>query len=208
MREIPGSMRKSTQITWRLTPVVVGLALMWLITAVNLLLLQGAWLRYGIRPHDPGGLWPNLLFSPFLHLGLAHLLANSGPFVVLGGLIALQSPLRFVLVSLVGAFVGATVIWIVGPPGSVHIGASGLVFTYFGWLIARAIRERSVIAIALGLFTLLLYGGILWGLSPVQLGISWQGHLGGLLGGLGFARVWPTPNRKLSPALHPRRTFV
>ena len=60
------------------------------------------------------------------------------------------------------------------------IGASGLVFTYFGWLIARAVRERSMLAIGLGVLVLVLYGGILWRLSPFQLGISWQGHLGGL----------------------------
>jgi membrane associated rhomboid family serine protease len=208
MRDRRGSSITSTEVVWRLAPVIVALALMWLVTAINLLLLHGAWLRYGIRPHDPAGLWPNLLFAPFLHLGLAHLLANSAPFAVLGSLIALQSPWRFVVVSIVGAVVGAAVIWILGPAGSVHVGASGLVFTYFGWLIARAVRERSVAAIAVGLITLALYGGVLWGLSPFQLGISWQGHLGGLLGGLGFARIWPAGNRRSVPALQSRRSLV
>jgi membrane associated rhomboid family serine protease len=131
-----------------------------------------------------------LIFAPFLHVGLAHLLANSAPFAILGSLIALQSPWRFAVVSIAGAVVGGVVVWFLGPPGSVHVRASGLVFTYFGWLIARAVRERSVLAIVLGLLTLALYGGVLWGLSPFQLGISWQGHLGGLVGGLGAARVW------------------
>src|SRR5205807_7305535 len=132
---------------WGLAPVLLALVLMWLVTAVNILVFHGAWLGYGVRAHDPSGIWPNLLFAPFLHLGLAHLLANSAPFAVLGSLIALQSPWRFVVVSIVGAVVGAAVIWILGPAGSVHVGASGLVFTYFGWLIARAVRERSVAAI-------------------------------------------------------------
>jgi membrane associated rhomboid family serine protease len=176
---------------WRLIPVAVLLALMWLATAVNLLVLHGAWLAYGIRAHDPSGLWPNLLVAPLLHAGLAHLVANTVPFAVLGGLIALQAPWRFVLVSLAGAIIGAAVVWILGTPGSVHIGASGLVFTYFGWLIVRAIRERSILAIVLALVTLGLYGGVLWGLSPFQIGISWQGHLGGLLGGVGAASAWP-----------------
>jgi membrane associated rhomboid family serine protease len=73
----------------------------------------------------------------------------------------------------------------------VHLGASGLVFAYLTWLIVRAVRERSVLAIVVGLITLALYGGVLWGLSPFQLGISWQGHLGGLVGGLGAAGLWP-----------------
>jgi membrane associated rhomboid family serine protease len=174
----------------RLGPVAGGLALMWLVTAANLLVLHGAWLMYGVRAHDPNGLFPNLLFAPFLHVGLAHLLANSAPFVMLGGLIALQSPWRFAAVSLAGTVVGALVAWLLGPPGSVHVGASGLVFTYLGWLIARAFRERSVLAVVLGLVTLAPYGGVLWGLSPFQLGVSWQGHLGGVLGGLGAARIW------------------
>jgi len=171
------------------------LTVMWLATAVNLLVLQGGWLPYGVRAHDPNGFWPNLLFAPFLHAGLPHLLANSVPFVVLGGVIALQSPWRFALASLAGAVFGAGLVWLLGSPGSVHIGASGLVFAYFGWLITRAVRERSVQSIILGLITLALYGGVLWGLSPFQLGISWQDHLGGLLGGLSAASVWPAHTR-------------
>jgi membrane associated rhomboid family serine protease len=192
-------------VVWRLAPVIVALVLMWLVTAVNLVLLHGAWLVYGVHARDPGGLWPDLLFAPFLHVGLTHLLANSAPFAVLGGLIALQSPWRFLVVSLAGAVVGALVVWVLGPPGSVTVGASGLVFTYFGWLIARAVRERSVLAIGIGLVTLALYGGVLWGLSPFQVGISWQGHLGGLIGGLGLARLWPTHPRQSDPLLQARR---
>ena len=173
-------------------------ALMWLATAVNWLLLGGAWLRFGVRAHDPSGFWPNLVFAPFLHVGLAHLLANTVPFIVLGGLIALQSPWRFAAVTVVGAVAGAMVAWLLGPSGSVHIGASGLVFAYFGWLIVRAVRERSVLAIVIGLLTLAVYGGVLWGLSPFQIGISWQDHLGGLLGGLAAAATWPV--RRNQPA--------
>jgi len=193
---------------WRLGLVLAMLSLMWLATAVNLLVLNGAWLPYGVRAHDPNGFWPNLLFAPFLHAGLAHLVANSVPFVVLGGVVALQSPWRFALVSIAGAVFGAGVVWVLGAPGSVHIGASGLVFAYFGWLIARAIRERSVVSIMLGLITLALYGGVLWGLSPFQLGISWQDHLGGLLGGLGAAGLWPTQQRPSVSTLHSRSSLA
>jgi membrane associated rhomboid family serine protease len=187
---LPG-LGSESGIAWRLAPVLVLLVLMWIVTAINLLLLQSAWLSDGVRAHDPGGLWPNLLFAPFLHVGLGHLLANSAPFAILGGLITMKSALRFAVVTVAGIIVGALVVWVLGPTGSVHVGASGLVFTYFGWLIARAARERSALAILVGLATLTMYGGVLWGLSPFQLGISWQGHLGGLLGGLGLARVWP-----------------
>jgi membrane associated rhomboid family serine protease len=168
---------------------------MWLVTGINLLLLRGAWLVDGVRAHDPSGLWPNLLFAPFLHVGMAHILANTVPFALLGGVIALQSPWRFVAVSIAGAIGGALVAWLLGPPYSVHVGASGLVFAYFGWIVVRAVRERSAGAIILALVTLVVYGGVLWGLSPFQIGISWQDHLGGLLGGMLLARAWPVESR-------------
>jgi membrane associated rhomboid family serine protease len=193
-------MTLSTAFAWRLAPVVVAVVLMWLVTAINLLILRGVWLLYGVRSQDPSGLWPNLLFAPFLHAGLTHLLANSLPFAVLGGLIAVQSSWRFAAVSLAGAVIGGLIVWLLGGAGTVHVGASGLVFTYFGWLIARAIRERSFLAIVIGLVTLAIYGSILWGLSPFQTGISWQGHLGGLLGGLAVAWLWPVKNARLSPS--------
>jgi len=180
-----------TAAAGRLAVVATLVALMWLVTAVNLLVLHGGWLLYGVRAHDPGGFWPNLLIAPLLHAGLPHLLANSVPFIVLGGLVALQSTWRFALVTAAGVVIGAAVVWLLGAPGTVHIGASGLVFTYFGWLIARAARERTILAIVVGLVTLALYGSVLWGLSPFQLGISWQGHLGGLLAGVALAWVWP-----------------
>jgi membrane associated rhomboid family serine protease len=180
---------------WRLTPVVLALAVMWLVTGINLLLLHDAWLVDGVRAHDPSGLWPNLIWAPFLHVGLAHLVANTVPFLVLGGIIALRSPTAFMAVTLAGAVGGALVAWLLGAPGSVHVGASGLVFAYFGWIIARAVRERSVLAILLGLLTLVVYGGVMWGLSPFQVGISWQDHLGGLLGGVILARAWPVESR-------------
>jgi membrane associated rhomboid family serine protease len=204
-------MRESAQrvgVIWRLAPVVAMLALMWLATSINLLLLHDGWLLFGVRPHDPSGFWPNLLFAPFLHVGLAHLLANTIPFVVLGGLVALQSPGRFAVVTLAGAVLGAVVVWLLGAPGSVHIGASGLVFRYFGWLIIRAVRERSVLAIVLGLLALALYGGVLWGLSPFQVGISWQDHLGGLLGGVGAARLWPAHAQQPHSTLRSGRSLA
>ncbi len=185
----------------RLTPVFVLLALMWLATAVNFLVLQGAWLVYGVRAHDPSGFWPNLLVAPLLHAGTAHLVANSVPLIVLGGLVALQSSWRFVGVTLAGALVGAVVVWLLAPANTVTIGASGLVFAYFGWLLARAVRERSILAVIVALAALAIYGGVLWGLSPFQVGISWQGHLGGLLGGIGLGWFWPvTSRRALVPA--------
>ena len=65
-----------------------------------------------------------------------------------------------------------------------HVGASGLIFGFFGFLLARAYFERSLAAIALAVVVFLLYGGIIWGVLPGQNGVSWQGHLFGFIGGV------------------------
>jgi len=170
--------------------LVAGLvALMWLATLVNLVLLGGRWFALGVRSHDPNGFWPNLLVAPWLHVGWAHLVANTVPFLVLGGLVAVRSTTQFVVVTLAGMVGSGLVAWLLGPTGSVHVGASGLVFAYFGWLIARAFRERSLLAIAIGAVVGMVYGSVLLGLSPFQTGISWEAHLGGLLAGVAAAQI-------------------
>ena len=171
---------------------------MWCATLLNLVLFGGRWLALGVRSHDPSGLWPDLLVAPLLHVGLAHLVANTVPFVVLGGLVALRSPSQFVLVTLAGIIGSGLVAWLLGPTGSVHVGASGVVFAYFGWLMARAFRERSLLAIALAAVAAVLYGGVLWGLSPFQIGISWEGHLGGLIAGVAVAQVGGAQRQKVA----------
>jgi len=81
-------------------------------------------------------------------------------------------------------------VWVTGAANSVHVGASGLIFGYLGYLLARGYFERSLWAVLLGVVALVLYGGVLWGVLPGQPGISWQGHLFGLLGGVrGRARA-------------------
>jgi membrane associated rhomboid family serine protease len=176
-------------LSFRLGLVIGLVALVWVVSLVNLVLFGGRWLALGVRSHDPGGLWPDLLFAPLLHVSWAHLLANTVPFLVLGGLVAVRSPGQFVAVTLAGIVGSGVAAWLLGPTGSVHVGASGLVFAYFGWLIARAFRERSLVAIACGAVAAILYGGVLWGLSPFQIGVSWEAHLGGLLAGVAVAQV-------------------
>lgn len=139
--------------------------------------------RFGIQPRKLRSL-PAIAAAPLLHGGFSHLITNAVPFFVLGWLILLRGRRDFATVSLVAAAVSGLAIWLLGSTGSIHIGASGVVFGYFGFLVARGIFERTVAAMVTALVVGLLYGGILWGLLPVQPGISWQGHLGGLIGGV------------------------
>ena len=166
----------------RLSYVAGVAALFWLLELVDRLLLDGALDNYGIRPRTTDGLW-GIPLAPFLHGDFAHLASNTIPFVVLGGLVAMRGLAEFCEVSLVVVIVGGLGTWLFGESGTVHIGASGLVFGYFGCLTARGFLEANVVSILVGLLVLFLYGGIVWGVLPTQPGVSWQGHLFGLLSG-------------------------
>lgn len=143
--------------------------------------------QFGIIPRNLIGL-RGILFAPFLHANLAHLIGNTIPFVTLGGLIMLREVSDFFVVSVISALVGGLGTWLFGSPG-IHIGASGVIFGYLGYLLFRGYFERKPLSIAMSLFVLVLYGSLIWGLLPFQYGISWEGHLFGFLGGVVSAKM-------------------
>jgi membrane associated rhomboid family serine protease len=113
---------------------------------------------------------------------------NTIPFVVLGGLVITRGPRVFLELSLFIILVSGTALWIFGR-SSYHIGASGLIFGYFGFLVARGWYDRSARSIIVALLVICLYGGILWGLLPTFTPVSWEGHLFGLASGIIGARL-------------------
>jgi membrane associated rhomboid family serine protease len=144
--------------------------------------------RHGIVPREAEGL-DGVIAAPFLHVGFGHLLANTLPFVAMGLVIALEGPLRLLGVTAITALVSGLGTWLIAPADTVHLGASGVVFGYATYLIARGLFNRRPIEIAIGAVVALLWGGaLLAGLEPRQ-GISWQGHLFGAIGGVLAARV-------------------
>ncbi|MGB3573849.1 MAG: rhomboid family intramembrane serine protease [Phormidesmis sp.] len=169
-------------------------ALLWVIEAVDLIFFNGALNNLGIRPRTVSGLW-GILFAPFLHGNFAHLLANTIPLVSLGWLIMLRKSEDLIPVTIISALVGGFGTWLIGSPG-VHIGASGVIFGYFGFLLLRGYFERSLVAIAFSLLVTFLYSGIIWGVLPSQPGISWEGHLCGFIGGIIAARLLSSPRKK------------
>ncbi|MBK8836426.1 MAG: rhomboid family intramembrane serine protease [Anaerolineae bacterium] len=159
---------------------IVGL--MWLLEIVDTLFLGQRLNSLGIHPRDLASL-PNVLLAPFLHAGFTHLIANSVPFAVLGGIILARSVGEFVGVSLVILTASGLGIWQIGGSNTVHFGASGMVFGYFGYLLFRGIFERSLPSIFIAVVVAAAYGSILFGVLPGQRGVSWEGHLFGFLGG-------------------------
>ena len=157
--------------------------LLWALEIVDQLLFSGALDSFGVRPRTVSGLW-GILWAPFLHGGFQHLLANTGPILILGSIVMLSRPLHdFFTVTFLVILIGGIGTWLIGPRFSVHLGASGLIFGYFGFLLLSAYFERSCRSIVLAMVVLLLYSGIIWGVLPQGGGISWQTHLFGFIGG-------------------------
>jgi membrane associated rhomboid family serine protease len=139
--------------------------------------------QYGIEPRDPDGLF-GVVAAPFLHAGFGHLIANSIPFVTLGILIAFQGALRVISVTVIVGLVSGLGTWLVAPEGTIHIGASGIVFGYATYLLARGVFNRNVWEILIGVAVAAVWGtALLGGLMP-QEGVSWQGHFFGAVGGV------------------------
>lgn len=156
--------------------------------------------QYGIEPRDADGL-VGIVAAPFLHAGLGHVAANTVPFLLLGFLIALGGALRVVLVTVIVALVGGLGTWLLSPASSLHIGASGIVFGYAGYLLSRGFFSRRLRDFALAAVIVLVWGGALLGGLVPEAGISWQGHLFGGIGGVvaGRALAGPSGRRPKRP---------
>lgn len=175
--------RARVGVLWRLT------ALLWTLELVDTLLLAGKLDNFGIRPRTVDGLW-GVVAAPFLHAGFGHLLANTLTLWPLGFLAMGRHIADFYRVFLTSMFVGGLGTWLLGRGGSVHVGASGVIFGFLGYLLARGYYERKPGAILISLFTLVAYGGLAWQTLPffVPAQVSWEGHLFGLVGGVLTAR--------------------
>ncbi len=167
--------------------VALLLALMWIVGMVNIL-FDYRLSEYGVVPRTVDGLI-GIPLMPFLHGSFDHLLVNTLPAVILGGLVAIQGSKKFLTATVFITLVGGGALWVVGR-SAVHVGASGLIFGYFGYLIARAWYTRSLGAVLIAVVVAVVYGGILLGVLPFfQEGVSWEGHLTGLIAGALAARV-------------------
>ena len=162
-------------------------AIMWIAEILDQWVLGGQLDRFGIIPRTLIGL-RGIPLAPFLHGNFAHLAGNTLPFLVLGWLIMLRDTQDFLRVTLVVGLVSGLGTWLFGSPGS-HIGASGVIFGYLGYLLLRGLFERRLGSISLSLLVGTLYGSMIWGILPLQQGISWEGHLFGFLGGVLAARL-------------------
>lgn len=162
--------------------------LMWFLEMIDTILLHQSLNQYGVRPRTLAGLW-GILWMPLLHGGFAHLIANTGSFIVLAWLVMVRRTADFWFVTAVVMLTSGLGVWLIGPSHSVTIGASGLIFGYFGFLLVRVYFDRHLLSFLLAAVVFLLYGGIAWQVLPSLPGVSWQAHLFGFIGGVFAARA-------------------
>ena len=168
--------------------LAASVATFWIVFILNEVIFGGRLNALGILPHRFIGL-RGILFAPFLHGNFYHIAANTVPFVILGWMVMLRNTKDFYFVSFMSALVGGLGTWLIGRPNSVHIGASGVIFGYFGYLLFRGYFERSFVAIAMSIAIAIGYGGMIWGVLPTRSYISWEGHLFGFIGGILAAKL-------------------
>lgn len=157
-------------------------AVLWVAEILDAL-TRGSLDRYGIRPRSDEGLL-GVLLAPLLHNGFGHLEANSVPLLILGFLVAVVSTARWLGVLAWSWLTSGLGVWLVAPPHSITLGASGLVFGLLTYLLVAGFLEKRPLRILVGVAVFLLYGGVLLGVLPGQPGVSWQAHLFGAVGGV------------------------
>ena len=172
-----------SQELWRAVRILAGIvAVLWGVLLVDAAFGGGQLTRFGILPRTTIGL-RGILFAPFLHLGVGHLAGNTIGVLLLGGLVLLRDEADFWSVTAIGALVGGTGLWLLGR-SAMHVGASGIIFCYFGYLISTGYFERRFGSMLLSAAAAFLWSGLILGVLPGQAGISWEGHLFGLLAGV------------------------
>lgn len=158
------------------------LVVIWGVHLVNFI-LGGTLSVFGIHPRDPMGLL-GIIFAPILHGNWEHLMSNSVPGAIFCFLIGLSGRKAFWEVTAIVALVAGMGTWLFGGVGTLHIGASSLVYGWLAYLVIRGIFNRSLLQILLGIVIGFMYSGLIWGVLPIYEGVSWQGHLFGAIGGI------------------------
>lgn len=169
-------------------PWLIILGTLWFINILNW--ITGSRLnRFGIEPRKLSGLI-GILFCPILHQNFNHLFFNSIPLFALGLAILANGIPTFVEVTIFVVLIGGFTVWLFARHAT-HIGASGLVSGYFGYIVMMAYTNPSFTTILLAAVVLYYFGGIFLGIFPQEAKVSWESHLFGFLSGVASAFVPP-----------------
>lgn len=179
--------------SWSGALILMGVfgAVLWIVQIINASDNYGLD-RFGLQPREVDGLW-GVLTMPFLHASYGHMFSNTVPLLAIGWILLLSGVRTWLTVTAIVIVVGGILTWLIGPHG-VIVGASGMIFGWLGYLLARAYFSRKVKWIFTAVVVLIFFGSLLFGLFPtLHSGVSWQAHVCGFLAGVGAGAL-----------LHPR----
>jgi len=170
------------KVSRNLQSAFAAIFILWLVFFVDLFLPIDLRI-YGIIPRHTDGL-PGILVAPFLHGNIQHLAANTGALFILLAVSLTYSREQTFKALLVIALLGGVLVWLVGRSGTVHIGASGIIFGLIGYLMFLGLFRRNWKALMISVIISIFYGGALYSLLIYVPGVSWSGHFFGFISGV------------------------
>jgi len=186
---------KRTHISFRSqAKVVIWIAAVVTIVEILNLFLGRSLNVFGLMPREINGL-VGIVIAPFLHGSLMHYMSNIVPLCIFSFLLLQHGVVRFNLVTFVCIVVSGLLVWMFGRT-AIHVGASGLIYGYFGYLLLAGWLSRELKLILISLFIGIGYAGLVFGILPSNPYISWEGHLFGFVSGLGCALIWGRVKKK------------
>lgn len=172
---------------WKVRDALIAMvafcALLWLLQVINWADSYRLDTSFGIWPHNVGRI-EDIFTAPFLHFNWQHIEGNTVPLFVLGFLSAYRGIRKFLILTLIVIVTSGLAVWLFQSTGVLTVGASGIIFGYFGYVLVRGVFDRNLIDVGVGIAAGLAYWYILAVAIPGTPGISWLGHLGGLVGGV------------------------
>jgi membrane associated rhomboid family serine protease len=182
--------------------VLAMAAVMWVVEVINSLDHDALDRDGGIYARNLGKIWA-VFTAPFLHVSFSHLIDNTIPFIIMGVIIAMRGATRVALVTAIVVVIGGLGTWLFSPAGIPTVGASGVVFGYAAYLLARGFFNHSLLELGIGAVVAVVWGtALMYSLVP-HAGISWQGHLAGATGGIVAAWLLTDDKGKGSAASPP-----
>ena len=193
---MPEQLTVRDHLTGRITALLVPLAVMWFVRLLDSFTPDGfSAAGYGIVPRSWDGL-SGIAAAPFIHSSWAHLIANSIPFAVLGSFILINGAGEFFFVFFVCAVVAGAGTWLFAAPNTMHVGASGVVLGFMGFLLFRSVFDRKITSFIITIAVAVLYASALATSLIPREDISWTNHFFGFLGGIIAARLrYPASRR-------------
>lgn len=171
----------------RFAALFVFVAALWLIQAINWATGYSLNFAFGLVPRRVNGL-DGVVGMPLLHGSFEHLMANTPPLLLMGALLTATATRALLAVNAVIVGFGGMLVWLFGT-SAIHVGASGLLFGWFGFLVTRGLVDRSPVTLGAAMLVGVSYGSIIWGVLPGQPGVSWEAHLFGGIAGAAAAML-------------------